>query len=227
MSVYQRHPVSDLPEWLGIATKDLVAPAKERIQSEIESHYAEASAAHLVAGLSESNARKEALAELGDAQEAAKRFRKQHLTVNEAEKIERDFVWNVWQLLGTYLFCFFMLALFLLPLFTFHDKSGFRGDIVNSAGYFWILGINSTVKFIMGRRKSKNLCFFYMTEIIVLILLSFLAYFMNGFFNNSFWALSNISIICLLFIVSYLNLRIALKLRHVPNFWDEIPIQNE
>jgi hypothetical protein len=62
--------------------------------------HAEAVAAHRVEGLSESDARREALAELGDAEMEGNRFRKQHLTVNDAEIVEREFVWSWGQFAG-------------------------------------------------------------------------------------------------------------------------------
>lgn len=37
----------NLGQWLEVATSGLVAPAKERIQMEIEAHYAEAVANHM------------------------------------------------------------------------------------------------------------------------------------------------------------------------------------
>jgi hypothetical protein len=58
MSAFQRYIARDLHDWLGIATEDLATPAKKRIWSEIESHYAEVSAVRLAEGLSESDAQK-------------------------------------------------------------------------------------------------------------------------------------------------------------------------
>ena len=62
-----KHRVRNLPEWLEIATKNLAVPAKERIRAEIDEHYTETVASHLAEGLSESDAKIRALAELGDA----------------------------------------------------------------------------------------------------------------------------------------------------------------
>jgi hypothetical protein len=67
----RKYHVHDLPEWLDIATNGLASPVKERIRSEIESHYAESVAAHLLESLSESVARRKALADLGSPDEAA------------------------------------------------------------------------------------------------------------------------------------------------------------
>ncbi len=61
------------------------ACTKERIRAEIEAHYAESVREQRANGLSQSAAETEALAELGDARTAAKRFRKGHLTEWEAQ----------------------------------------------------------------------------------------------------------------------------------------------
>jgi hypothetical protein len=74
-------PVTTLNQWLEIATYDLVAPARERIRVEIEAHYAEAVANHLAQqDVSKAEAEMAALAELGPASAAAKRFSKQYLS---------------------------------------------------------------------------------------------------------------------------------------------------
>jgi hypothetical protein len=224
MSVFQRHQVQDLHEWLGIATKDLVATAKERIRFEIETHYAESAAAHLVQGLSESDARMEALAELGQAKEAAKRFRKQHLTIKEAEKVEREFMWSRWELLGAYLGYFLLAVLWFLPLFLYPNKSGYRSSVVTLAGWFLVFVVDPTARFIMGRRKSQNIGFLYLTRVVIFIFWCCLIYYMGGFFGCSFWVFSGIPLICILLFNSHL--RIGLKLRHVSNVWDEIPYRN-
>jgi hypothetical protein len=83
-------PPKNLGQWLEIATYDLVAPAKERIRTEIEAHYAEAVADHMAhEGVSKADAETAALAELGDAPAAAKKFRKQYLTESEVSGNER------------------------------------------------------------------------------------------------------------------------------------------
>jgi hypothetical protein len=76
-----------LAGWLDIATDGLEEPAKQRIANEIETHYAEAVSAHLVAGETEISAQATALAELGDPQQAAPKFRKGHLTEREAKSL--------------------------------------------------------------------------------------------------------------------------------------------
>lgn len=88
MSSFQKRPVQTLPEWLEIATRKLTDASKERIRVEIQAHYAESVEAHRENGLSESDAQTAALAELGDARAAARRFRKQHLTERENERLK-------------------------------------------------------------------------------------------------------------------------------------------
>jgi hypothetical protein len=226
MKVFRRHQAQDLHEWLGIATKDLVAPAKERIRAEIEAHYAEAAAAHRVEGLSESDAQREALADLGDAQEAAKRFRRQHLTVNEAKKIEREFIWSRWELLGTYLGYFLIAGLYLLLSFLHHSDSSYRNSFeILLLGWFFLYIIDPTARFIMGRRKSNNIGVLYLTQVVVFIFWCCILFFINGFFGFSFWVFSGILLIFLLLFTNHI--RIGLKLRHVSNIWDEISLRNE
>jgi hypothetical protein len=79
-----RQSPQNLSEWLEIAPRDLVSSAQARIRAEIEAHYAEAVRAHMVQGLSEPDAQAQALADLGDARAAARRFRQEHLTTMEA-----------------------------------------------------------------------------------------------------------------------------------------------
>jgi hypothetical protein len=79
----------NLEEWSEIATKVLVPSAKSRIRLEVEAHYAEAVAAYVAEGLSESDANAAALVELGDARVAARRLRKTHLTLSDLQYIER------------------------------------------------------------------------------------------------------------------------------------------
>ncbi len=74
----------NLTEWLATATLDLVPSAQARIRAEISAHHAEAVDAHLAAGLAEPAAHQAALTELGDAQAAAVRFRRGHLTADVA-----------------------------------------------------------------------------------------------------------------------------------------------
>jgi hypothetical protein len=73
----------ELTAWVLLATYGLVAPARERIKREIEAHYAEAVDGHLAEGLSRNEAEAVSLLELGEIRDAAKAFRKRHLTEEE------------------------------------------------------------------------------------------------------------------------------------------------
>lgn len=88
MSLFQKPQPQTLPEWLEIATRKLTDVSKDRIRLEIEAHYAEAVEAHRENGLSESTAQTSALAELGDAKAAGKRFRKRHVTERDAQTLK-------------------------------------------------------------------------------------------------------------------------------------------
>jgi len=79
---------SRLPEWLNAATENLSAPAKARIKLEIESHFQQAMESHCAQGATEREARTRALMELGNAQAAARSFRKTHLTEKEANALK-------------------------------------------------------------------------------------------------------------------------------------------
>jgi hypothetical protein len=75
----QKKP-QNFPEWLDAATRDLVPSAQARVRPEMEAHYAEAVQMHLKNGSLEAIAQAAALADLGDAYAAARRFQKQYLT---------------------------------------------------------------------------------------------------------------------------------------------------
>lgn len=220
-----KHRVIDLPEWLEIATKNLAVPAKERILAEIDEHYTETVASHLAGGMSESDAKISALAELGDARKAAKHFRKIHMTKFNAGQVKigvalaksrlvlacQYFVWFVWFLLH-------LRGVFDSPLKTAYLTVG-----------FFLLVIFPTARFITVRRKSIRFLFFI--DIIALVFLwSFNIYapIMSGSFppdfnRHLFFAVFGVYWICVIFA----PLRTWLKLRHIPNIHDEVPLQNE
>jgi hypothetical protein len=89
MSLFQKPNPRNLNEWLQIATRELVAPAERRIWAEVTSHYEEAVEGHLQNGLPIALAQAAALAELGDAKAAGRRFRRTHLTVLDFEKVHK------------------------------------------------------------------------------------------------------------------------------------------
>jgi len=244
MSILQKHPVQDLSEWLEIATKELVAPVKERILLEIEAHYAEAVAAHLMEGLSEANAAREALAELGNAEVAAKRFRKQHLTVLDAGRVEQALkrAGSWWRLLGDYLLFFLVGPQGLLacayifygkPFFHYmvHDFFGrfYYQNLVALAGSFFTFAIFPTVSFVMVRRKCKNIGIIYLTRIAVFVCWGGFCFYLMFGFGSIFRFMFVVSYLVLTFLLCIFlpNLRIWFKLLHVANVWDEIYLRNE
>jgi len=82
------HPkVQTLDAWLALATGALVPSAQAPIRAEIEAHYAEALQTHLANGSAESAAHAAALADLGNAKSAARRFRRTYLTQKEAHRL--------------------------------------------------------------------------------------------------------------------------------------------
>jgi hypothetical protein len=114
MTLVPKHQVWSLSEWLQIATRELTVASKERIRPEIEAHYAEAIEAHRRSDLSEWEAQKAALAELGDPHAAGKRFRKRHLTEFDMDRIEKSVrgARSIWNLLRAYfVFCVLTFAL--------------------------------------------------------------------------------------------------------------------
>lgn len=216
----RRYLVHDLPEWLEITTKELAPTAKERIRLEIEAHHAEAVAAHLAGGLSESVAGSEALADLGSPDEAAKRFRKQHLTIREANEVERRFkaMKSRWRLLYCYpLFC----VIWFWAEYFYGDKQDHRSFAVLLALGFTVVVIFPTVGFIMMRRKSKRFGLFFLIDGVAVIAFgAYMQYFMNG--DIAGWVFG----FCLFCSVAFPILRAGLKLQHVANVWNEIPPQS-
>jgi hypothetical protein len=217
-----KHRVRDLPEWLGIATKNLAVPAKERIRAEIDEHYTEAVTSHLAEGMSESDAKINALAELGDARKAAKRFRKIHMTKFNAAQVKFRvnlaksrfvlvggyFVWLMW-----FLMCFG--GVLDGPLKT-----------VNLIFGFFLLVIYPTASFITVRRKSIR--FLFIIDIIAVIFawsISIYAAYVFGGFSSGLLPFAVWGVLWIYLISN--PLRTWLKLRHIPNIHDEVPLQNE
>jgi hypothetical protein len=202
-----------LPRWLEIATEGLVAPAKERIRTEIETHYSEAMAAHTAEGASESVAQMAALGELGDAKAAAKRFRKQHLTKSEAKTLR--WASSGFGLVGMYLgFCF---------LYFLHPPDLGETHYLTPATFFalefFTLVIFSTVIFFMARGKSarRNMGLFNLLySLNVYFSMAAMWYYVAGPHLASFILLSSIC-------QPILPLRLWFKLRNAPEAWQEIP----
>ncbi len=245
MGILERQP-RDLHGWLRIATDGLAPRAKERIRLEIEAHHAEAVSNHLRKGLSESDARSAALAELGGAGKAAKCFRKCHLTTREAEGVERALsrLGSRWWLLFNYIYC---ICLF------FAAKTHYRGFLVPLAVVFITTVIIPTFNSVMVRRKTKKVCASILMEIVAwytygLSFIYFAIYFAYGlqarlsaasgshvvtgygtpFRYHLLAGFSFFLVISVPLVLSFIPaLRGWLRLRHVANVWDEIPPQNE
>jgi len=83
MNIFRKPRAQNLSEWLEIATENLAPSARERISADITSHYDQAVHGHEQNGLPRPAAEAAALAELGDAKAAARRFRRAHLTESE------------------------------------------------------------------------------------------------------------------------------------------------
>jgi hypothetical protein len=217
-----KHRVRDLTEWLEIATKNLAVPAKERIRAEIDEHYTETVTSHLAEGMSESDAKISTLAELGDARKAAKRFRKIHMTKFNAAQVKFRvnlaksrfvlvggyFVWLMW-------FLMFFGGVLDGPLKT-----------VNLIFGFFLLVIYPTASFITVRRKSIR--FLFIIDIIALIFawsISIYAAYVFGGFSSGLLPFAVWGVLWIYLISN--PLRTWLKLRHIPNIHDEVPLQNE
>lgn len=78
-----------LAEYIVLATFGLVAPARERIQMEIEAHYAEGVSRRLGEGMLPEQAEIAAAQELGDPHAAARQYRRRYLTEDEASWLRR------------------------------------------------------------------------------------------------------------------------------------------
>jgi hypothetical protein len=85
MNEEQNDVVADF--WLDTATGALCDEARAHIAVEIRAHYADLVEAHIAEGMTLDDARLKALEDLGDAEVAARRFRKQHLTKKEEKLI--------------------------------------------------------------------------------------------------------------------------------------------
>ncbi len=88
-SMHAPPPVSpaSLADWLVVATKNLVPSAQARVRGEIKAHFAEAASAHQKNGQSEVEATSAALADLGSARAAGRRYRREYLTHHDAMAI--------------------------------------------------------------------------------------------------------------------------------------------
>ncbi len=145
--------VQSLVEWLEIATAKLSSPAQGRVRTEIEAHFAESVESHQAAGCSEIEARLVAVAELGEPGASAKRFRRRHLTENEAkraEKIPKNLGKLTW-LVGYYASDALLWFLYLPILTRYHVPLVFPAFVVVLCA-----GLQ-TINFFEARRKSPKI----------------------------------------------------------------------
>ncbi len=153
MSRHDPERVTFLWQWLDIATAKLSAPAKERIQLEIEAHVADSVQSHQAEGYSETDAQAAALAELGDATTAAKRFRRRHLTSKEAKRVgkilERS---ESFQTLAAYAFCAFACLLLYIRMKVNTPDASIM--LMITVAYSLSFGY-ATIGFLAHRKSSK------------------------------------------------------------------------
>ena len=212
-----------LRDWLRTATAGLVAPAKQRIRTEIEAHYREAVAAHLGDGLLERRAKAAAVTELGDAEAAAKRFRRSHLTTKEAKYVHRALTWTrPWGLPLAYLL--FFGSQFLHRDVFQEEGSHYLASTTLFAIEFSTLIVVPTVCFAMAKwrhaRRGIRLLVL-MPTISVYIWMVSLWFTIYGL-SFSFWLVTSMGVGPGLF----LELRLWRKLRAVADVWSEIPPSN-
>lgn len=215
---------AQLCEWLRTATRGLAASAKERIQMEIGAHYSEALTAHVVDGLSESEAKVAAVAELGDAKAAAKRFRKRHLTVEEADAAASYFkiARSVWTLLVMYLFFSFVVHMDrgLLPA-----KNHLPPNVYFTIGFLTLVVIPTACFFVARRNRSnQNTCWLILIESGALYVWVLTEFFTSQGPGHGWWFLVNGLLYASFMVVR--PFRLWYKLRRAGDDWQEMPPRN-
>ena len=205
--------------WLESAATGLVAPAKQRIRTEIEAHYREAVATHVARGLSEPSAKTAAVVELGDPRAAARRFRRSHLTTEDTKRAARclTFARSVWWLLGMYLlFCFVQ---FMEPDLT--QEKHYLAPSAFFAIQFLTLAVIPTACFFVARRKHSkpNTC------LIALMQRSAIYVYMLCIFSSYQGLGYRFLVNCLVFgyIILVRPLRLWNKLLRVGDDWQGMP----
>lgn len=138
-------------DWLEDATADLASPARHRVCLEIKAHYAQAVEGRLNEGLPGTEAEAAALAELGDPNAAADQFRKRHLTVSEAARIERTL--KNYRHLGYLLFSFVLPCLMLWFLRREVSMPHFIGTIF---AIIWFRTLVRAIGYSIARSQEKK-----------------------------------------------------------------------
>jgi hypothetical protein len=211
MNFGRRPQVRGLYHWLEIATEKIASPAKERIRSEIEAHYAEALAGHVAEGQTETDAKAAALADLGDPKTAARRLRRQHLTEREAGladcmlRYERSGVSLA-----------FACLVFGLIYRNCRDQGllipGFLGFVVFPA-----------VSFIIARRKVVRMSVLVLTECLDGCVVAAVVYMMGlwPIYRLDAW----VAVLVMGFACVVRPLRLWYKLRRAGDDWQEMPTE--
>jgi hypothetical protein len=214
MSLLQKPEVQTLSEWLEIVTRKLTDVSKDRIRVEIEGHYTEAVEAHREEGLSETDARTKAVAELGDAKAAARRFRKQHLTEREEKMVTHSE--KHWRKISSLVISYVFFGLFAPSNFPIRPST-----LVGVLLGFAILIALPTICFAIARREKAKPSRF-------LVLLDSMSGFIPGYFLfsllSSFFERGLVNFLTWLYIVcclaqlrqTLLCVRIFMKLRKTP-----------
>jgi hypothetical protein len=221
MSAGNEQPTPSLAEWLNTATEKLSLPAKERIKLEITSHFEDALESYMAEGLNEPDAQAKALADLGDARSAARRFQREHLTESDVRRIKHNLGWNSgWRRRLNVLSSLGLGAAFVL---VFPDQFAPVLSIIIGVVN---LSLGLAYYFITRPRKlsanvSAVLLIAFMLECVKGFALGYLFGFMGGF--NWLGATSCSFIVLGPLCVASWKIRFWLKLRRMADVWQEMP----
>jgi hypothetical protein len=213
-------PIQSLAEWLNTATADLSTVAKERIKLEIESHFQEAAQAYRADGQNEEQAQSAALKDLGDAKVWAKRFRKTHLTEDEATRLAKTWALNrKWFGKPKMLVLIYLLYILILavnyPMWREYHASPLIAAI--STGIF--LGSPMLAFLVVRRYPRPSLGLLVTFEILSM------SWFLIYFAYYGTWGTWQV-LICMLpavFMEMRRTVPLWLKLRKIEDFWREMP----
>jgi NADH:ubiquinone oxidoreductase subunit K len=192
MRFFHQPRAQDLSEWLDVATRDLVPSAQARIRAEIETHYTEAVQSGLANGSPESVAQSAALADLGSANAANRRFRREHLTIKnarEATKIVKSARggWDVIAMIDLFLICNFPVILF--GWYDF-DLPAQRLNIFGSLVLYALIFSVSIIVYLLGKKETtiatrRRILLFKSLELLFLSVLFLLQGFTAPSIDNS------------------------------------------
>jgi hypothetical protein len=145
---------TNVSEWLEIATKGIAAAGKERIEREIEAHYADAVEAHRERGESEEVAHTKSLEELGEPGKAAEKFQQEYLTEEDEKNMVRilQAAREPWKSVSIAV-CFTV-----LPLFVYFDSALGRLTewrlVLISAAWLTTCFVLPAISFTLAKRLS-------------------------------------------------------------------------